>query len=68
MSNFSIILNGERTSLSSPEISKLISSHAPEDRPFAIEINNKIIPSADFKNVLLKENDIVEIITAIGGG
>ena len=68
MSDFSIILNGKKASLNSPEVTKPISIHAPKDRPFAIEINNKIIPSADFKNVLLKENDIVEIITAIGGG
>ena len=68
MSDFSIILNGKKASLNSPEVTKLISIHAPKDRPFAIEINNKIIPSADFKNVLLKENDIVEIITAFGGG
>jgi sulfur carrier protein len=34
----------------------------------AIEVNEVIIPKSEYAKYLLKENDIVEVINAVGGG
>ena len=34
----------------------------------AIEVNEIIIPKSEYARYLLKENDIVEVINAMGGG
>ena len=34
----------------------------------AIEVNKIIIPKSEYTKYLLKENDIVEVINAVGGG
>ena len=34
----------------------------------AIEVNEMIIPKSEYAKYLLKENDIVEVINAVGGG
>jgi len=34
----------------------------------AIEVNKVIIPKSEYAKYLLKENDIVEVINAVGGG
>ena len=34
----------------------------------AIEVNKMIIPKSEYAEYLLKENDIVEVINAVGGG
>ena len=34
----------------------------------AIEVNEIIIPKSEYTRYLLKENDIVEVINAVGGG
>tara|TARA_B100000427_G_scaffold268160_1_gene234062 strand:- start:12 stop:218 length:207 start_codon:yes stop_codon:yes gene_type:complete len=68
MSKLQINLNGEVVELSSKNLSDLLADKSPKDRPFAIEINGIIVPSSDFKNFKLANNDTVEIITAVGGG
>jgi sulfur carrier protein len=34
----------------------------------AIEVNEVIVPKSEYTKYLLKENDIVEVINAVGGG
>ena len=34
----------------------------------AIEVNEMIIPKSEYAEYILKENDIVEVINAVGGG
>ena len=68
MSKLQINLNGEVAELNSNSLIALLNNSAPKDRPFAIEINGIIVPSSDFDNFKLTNNDTVEIITAVGGG
>ena len=68
MSKLQINLNGEVVELNSNNLSDLVAHKAPKDRPFAIEINGIIVPSSDFDNFKLTNNDRIEIITAVGGG
>ena len=68
MSKLTINLNGDTVELDSNNLSDLLIDKAPKDRPFAIEINGIIVPSSDFDNFKLTNNDRIEIIAAVGGG
>ena len=68
MSKLTINLNGEVLELNSDNLSDLLITQAPKDRPFAVEINGIIVPSSDFDNFKLANNDRIEIIAAVGGG
>lgn len=64
-----IYLNGELKSL--PEgasLSDLIKELAMENKRFAVELNKQILAYDDYGNKLLKDQDRLEIVQAIGGG
>ncbi len=68
MSKLSISLNGNIIEVNTDNLSDFLNEHAPKDRPFAVEINGIIVPSSDFNNFKLTNNDRIEIIAAVGGG
>ena len=39
-----------------------------QERNIAIEVNQKIIPKSEWNEFKIKQNDIIEVVTAIGGG
>ncbi|MCI0504891.1 MAG: sulfur carrier protein ThiS [Gammaproteobacteria bacterium] len=39
-----------------------------QDRRIAMEVNQEIVPRSRYETYLLRENDKVEIIHAVGGG
>ena len=39
-----------------------------QERNIAIEVNQKIIPKSEWNDFKIKQNDIIEVVTAIGGG
>lgn len=49
-------------------IAELISQLAMADKRFAVEVNEQIIPRGKHVQHQLQENDVVEIVVAIGGG
>ena len=49
-------------------IEDLLSELSVSTKYMAIEVNEVIIPKSEYAKYLLKENDIVEVINAVGGG
>ena len=49
-------------------IEGLLSELSVSTKYMAIEVNEVIIPKSEYTKYLLKENDIVEVINAVGGG
>ena len=49
-------------------IEGLLSELSVSTKYMAIEVNEIIIPKSEYARYLLKENDIVEVINAVGGG
>ncbi len=68
MSKIKILLNGTIEQIESGSLEKILNTFAPKDRPFAVEINGEIVPSAKFSDYSIQENDKIEIISAVGGG
>ena len=69
MATMNIQLNGEAfTAPKDATIADLISLMALENKRIAVELNEEIVPRSKHGDIALKENDVVEVVTAIGGG
>ena len=68
MSSIKIQLNGTIEQIESTNLEIILNTFAPKDRPFAVEINGEIVPSAKFSDYSIQKNDKIEIISAVGGG
>jgi len=64
-----VTVNGENKEFP-PEtsVSELLKSFDTDERYVAVELNRRIVPRAQFSEKLLMENDILEIVTFVGGG
>ena len=64
-----ILVNGEKISLpADSSIEGLIVHLGYQNQRIAIEINESIIPKSSHSSFLLKHQDEVEMIKAVGGG
>ena len=64
-----IILNGQNKKIdNNTNIEKLLIILNLDNKRLAVEVNQTIIPRADFDKFTLSELDKVEIVQAIGGG
>jgi len=63
-----IFLNGVETKIKDNSLYTLLESLHILEKRFAVEINSNIIPSSNYKETKLTENDRVEIVIAVGGG
>ena len=64
-----ITVNGENKEFPpDTSVSKLLKSLEIDERYVAVELNRKIVPRTQFSKELLMENDILEIVTFVGGG
>ena len=63
-----IFLNGVETKIEDNSLYNLLESFHILEKRFAVEINSNIIPSSNYKETQLTENDRVEIVIAVGGG
>lgn len=64
-----IILNGQNKKIDdNTNIEKLLIILELDNKRLAVEVNQTIIPRAEFDTFTLSELDKVEIVQAIGGG
>jgi sulfur carrier protein len=67
--NFSIQLNGESYAVEGDaRLSGLIEKLNLRRGRIAIELNQAVIPKAEWANILLRPGDQVEIVNFVGGG
>ena len=63
-----IQLNGERTETNCQTLFELVQSLQLENKRFAVEQNERIVPKSKLIDTPLSEDDRIEIIQAVGGG
>ena len=64
-----IILNGREKPLPAPvTVAGLLADMGLAERRVAVEVNREIVPRSRHENTVLRDNDCVEIVRAIGGG
>lgn len=63
-----ICVNGERETVASPAtVASLIQVRGPRP-PFAVEVNKRLVRRSEYEATALRDDDIVEIVTLVGGG
>lgn len=64
-----IILNGERTEISSnTTLSQLVETMAKDTSGMAVAVNNSVVPKSDWESTQLNPGDKVLLIIASQGG
>ncbi|MDX1564742.1 MAG: sulfur carrier protein ThiS [Phycisphaeraceae bacterium] len=63
-------LNGEPYQWTSPSttVADLVAHLGKEGIPVAVEVNKQLVRKRDHANTPLKEGDVVEVVTLVGGG
>lgn len=61
-------VNGEQMEVSGLNIYELLEKLEYNINRIVVELNYEIVPKDTYDTVVLKENDIVEIVTFMGGG
>ena len=69
MDKIEFILNDKEELIEqNSSLSLLIKRKKIQEKNIAIEVNQKIIPKSEWNDFKIKQNDIIEVVTAIGGG
>ena len=69
MNKIEFILNDKKELIEkNSSLLLLIKRKKIQERNIAIEVNQKIIPKSEWNDFKIKQNDIIEVVTAIGGG
>jgi sulfur carrier protein len=64
-----IVLNGEERQFEAPlTLARLLEELGLAGHRVAVEVNREIVPRSRHGEHVLKENDRVEVVRAIGGG
>ena len=63
-----IYLNGKLQNTACSNLLELIQELALEGKRFAVEHNEMIIAKSKLQQTMIKENDRIEVIHAVGGG
>ena len=64
-----IILNGEPRPIDAPaRLADLVAALALRPEHVAVEVNARLVPRANHADMFLKDGDVVEVVTLVGGG
>ncbi|MGN1350057.1 MAG: sulfur carrier protein ThiS [Anaerovoracaceae bacterium] len=63
-----IRVNGEFFDYSEISLKDFLREHNYHPARIAVEVNEEIIPKSTYESFVLKDNDVVEIVSFVGGG
>lgn len=64
-----ITVNGKKVQISrSLTVTEYLEENHYKQNRIAVEINGKILPKSAYASVTLKEGDVLEIVSFVGGG
>lgn len=64
-----ITVNGEKVSCEEGiTLESLIAQRGHDKRQIAVEWNEKIVPKQEYGTSVIQENDVIEVVTFMGGG
>ena len=61
-------LNGRIEDLSGMNIAEIIEKSGYNPARVAVELNGNIVPKAKYAETVAAENDVIEIVSFVGGG
>lgn len=64
-----IILNGKETDgFENLSVSELLQKNGYRTERIAVEYNGEILPKSEYESTVIKENDVIEVVSFVGGG
>ena len=64
-----IVLNGKKFQVNKKDtIAQLLKKIDIKSSKVAIEVNKVVVPKSKYKNRIIYENDVIEVLELIGGG
>lgn len=61
-------LNGKEYDVKGVTVEELLEKFSYMNKRIAVEVNGKIVKKDDYKKVLIKEEDTIEVVSFVGGG
>ncbi len=61
-------VNGKEIDIAGKTVEEYISSTDFDPKRIAVERNGEIVPKAQYGETILAENDVVEVVSFVGGG
>jgi len=61
-------VNGEHLVTETSTLTEFLRSNGYDEKRIAVELNGKIIPRKEYVNVMLRGEDVLEIVGFVGGG
>lgn len=61
-------INGEMCSADGRSVAEMLADMGYSEKRVAVEINEQIVPKADYSSTFLKDGDSVEVVRFVGGG
>ena len=63
-----VSVNGQIEEIEAQSLESYLNSKLLLGRRIAVELNGEIVPKSQFSSVMLVDDDVLEIVHAIGGG
>ncbi|MBE5913220.1 MULTISPECIES: sulfur carrier protein ThiS [Pseudobutyrivibrio] len=63
-----VFLNGKEYELANKTLATVLDDFKFDVRTIAVEINEEIISKTTFNETILKDGDVVEVVSFVGGG
>ena len=61
-------INGKELNAAGKTVAEYIAATSYDSRRIAVECNGDIVPKARYGDTVLKDGDIVEVVSFVGGG
>ena len=61
-------INGEAVDAAGKSVAAYLAETGYDSRAVAVEVNEVILPKADYDRAVLTDGDVVEIVSFMGGG
>lgn len=61
-------INGEKLNIAGENVAEYLSESGYDLKRVAVELNGDILPKSQYADTLLKDNDVIEVVSFVGGG
>jgi sulfur carrier protein len=66
--NAMVKINGEMLEKDGMTVADVLAEMETSSQRVAVEINENIVPKAEYSSTVLKDGDVVEVVRFVGGG
>ena len=65
---FMVKLNGQLADIAGKSVAEIVEEGGYNPARVAVELNGAIVPKAKYAETVVKENDVIEVVSFVGGG